>query len=213
VLEEGVEENAILVPQVAVSRDSKGNPLVMSVKPDNTVEPRAIQVGRVVGDKWLVTGGLAAGDRVIVEGLQKAKPGAKVKPVQAAAQPAPAGAPLPAGNQANATADQASPAPAAKPAAKADAASQPAPKAQAAAKTAEKPTAPTKATAIPATPKSDVQPTKSVQATDTSKVSAKPKDSGKKRDSLVYSPPKDEPWPGTTAPMEPARDTDPKPEQ
>jgi membrane fusion protein (multidrug efflux system) len=200
VLEEGVEENAILVPQVAVTRDSKGNPLVMSVKPDNTVEPRPIKVGRVVGDKWLVTDGLAAGDRVIVEGLQKAKPGAKVKPVQPSAQPAPAGAPLQAESQANATtpANETSPTPAAKPATKAEAASQPAPV-----------PVPQPEKSVPAKPKDAPM---SADATK-SKEAAKPKESAKKRDSLVYSPPKDEPWPGTTTPTAPARDTDPKPEQ
>jgi len=84
VLEEGVEEQAILAPQTAVSRNSKGEPLVMVVKQDGVVEPRVIEVGRAVGDKWLVTSGLAAGERIIVEGLQKARPGAKVKAVEAA---------------------------------------------------------------------------------------------------------------------------------
>jgi membrane fusion protein (multidrug efflux system) len=102
VLEEGVEEQAMLAPQTAVSRNSKGEPLVMVVKQDGTVEPRVIEVGRAVGDKWLVTSGLAAGERIIVEGLQKARPGAKVKAVEAAG-PAQA-------NAAQANAEQAKPA-------------------------------------------------------------------------------------------------------
>lgn len=102
VLEEGVEEQAILAPQTAVSRNSKGEPLVMVVKQDGVVEPRVIEVGRAVGDKWLVTSGLAAGERIIVEGLQKARPGAKVKVVEAAG-PAQA-------NAAQANAEQAKPA-------------------------------------------------------------------------------------------------------
>lgn len=95
VLEEGVEEQAILVPQPAVTRDTKGNALVMVVQADGTVAGRPITLGRVVGTKWLVTSGLAAGDKVIVDGLQKARPGAKVKMIEAAAT-------APAGNQ-NAT--------------------------------------------------------------------------------------------------------------
>lgn len=224
VLEEGVEENAILVPQASVSRDSKGNALVMNVKPDNTVEPRSIQVGRVVGDKWLVTGGLAAGDRVIVEGLQKAKPGAKVKPVQAGVNAAPAGASPQAENQANtpATAEQASAAPVIKPDAKPEAASQPAPKAIAApAKPENKQTAKSVASPAPAgqaTPKAAAHPEEAAQAADALKDAAKlketttPKQSAKKHDSLVYSPPKDEPWPGSTVPATPAQEIDPNPE-
>lgn len=84
VLEEGVEDQAILAPQVAVSRNSKGEPTVMVVKQDGTVEARAIEVSRAVDDKWMVASGLAAGERIVVEGLQKARPGAKVKAVEAA---------------------------------------------------------------------------------------------------------------------------------
>ncbi len=96
VLEEGVDENAILVPQAAVSRNAKGEAQVLVVTADNSVEQRAIDVDRVVGDGWLVRAGLAAGDRVVTEGLQKAAPGAKVKIVGAAARaetPAPSAAP------------------------------------------------------------------------------------------------------------------------
>lgn len=79
VLEEGVNERAILVPQAAVSRDSKGNPTVLLANADNVVERRSITVDRVVGGDWLVRDGLAEGDRVIVEGLQKVRPGGKVR--------------------------------------------------------------------------------------------------------------------------------------
>ena len=90
VLEEGQDENAILVPQAAVTRDSKGNPMVLLVTAENTVERRSITVDRVVGSDWLVSGGLAAGDRVIVEGLQKVTPGGKARAVEMdAANPAP----------------------------------------------------------------------------------------------------------------------------
>ena len=88
VLEAGVDENAILVPQSAVSRDAKGEAQVLVVKDDGTVEQRTVSVDRVVGPDWLVTAGLAAGDRVILEGRQKAAPGAKVKIVGDTAAPA-----------------------------------------------------------------------------------------------------------------------------
>lgn len=83
VLEEGVDANGILVPQPAVIRDTKGNPMVMLVKSDNTVEPRPIGVSRVMGGDWLVSEGLAEGERVIVEGLQKVRPGVKVRVTEA----------------------------------------------------------------------------------------------------------------------------------
>lgn len=206
VLEEGVEENAILVPQAALSRDSKGNALVMVVKADNTVEARPIEVTRVLGDKWLVASGLAAGDRVIVEGLQKAKPGAKVKPVEkGAATAAPGAAPL-ANAQANATA----------PAPKAEA-----PKAEAkpaATKPVEsKPAAP-KAEAKPEAPKADApkvdapKPAKAVTKPAASNAEAAKPEAPKapvKRD-LVYSPPKDQPWPGSTGPATQNTESTPK---
>jgi membrane fusion protein (multidrug efflux system) len=88
VLEEGTDDNALLVPQAAVTRDPKGNPQLLVVKPDNMVELRPISVDRALGGDWLVSSGLAAGERVIVDGLQKAKPGAKVKPLEAKAEPA-----------------------------------------------------------------------------------------------------------------------------
>jgi membrane fusion protein (multidrug efflux system) len=98
VLEEGVNENAILIPQRGVTRTPKGDALVMTVGAEEKVEPRTIKVIRTVGDGWLVSDGLKTGDRVILEGLQKARPGTVVKAVPfgaAAAPPAPA-APQPA---------------------------------------------------------------------------------------------------------------------
>ncbi len=92
-LAEGVKQNAILVPQQGVSRTPTGEATAMVVGPDGKVQPRPIKATRTVGDKWLVSEGLKAGEQVIVEGLQKIKPGAPVKPVPAknlAAQPAPA---------------------------------------------------------------------------------------------------------------------------
>ncbi len=81
VITEGVNANAILVPQQAVSRDAKGQPISMIVDADNKVQPRMLTLDRAVGDKWLVASGLDLGDRVIVEGIQKVRPGAAVQVV------------------------------------------------------------------------------------------------------------------------------------
>ncbi|MCX5856098.1 MAG: efflux RND transporter periplasmic adaptor subunit [Deltaproteobacteria bacterium] len=80
-LEEGVNEKALLVPQQAVSRDPKGNPLTLIVDAQGIVQQRMITVDRAIGDKWLVSSGLAPGDRLIVEGIQRVKPGASVRVV------------------------------------------------------------------------------------------------------------------------------------
>jgi membrane fusion protein (multidrug efflux system) len=85
----GVREAAILVPQQGIARDPKGNTSAMVVSKDGKAEVRPVKVSRAIGDKWLVEDGLVAGDRVIVAGLQKIKPGVPVKAVEAApAQPA-----------------------------------------------------------------------------------------------------------------------------
>ncbi len=83
VLEEGVDENAVLVPQEGVSRDHKGDAVAMVVGADGKVESRTLLTNRAMGNMWLVDSGLRAGDKVIVEGLQKIRPGAPVKPVPA----------------------------------------------------------------------------------------------------------------------------------
>lgn len=102
-IEEGVNDAAILVPQRGVNRNPKGEAVVMTVGEGEKVEPRVVKVIRTVGDNWLVGDGLKAGDRVILDGLQKAKPGTPVKavpfnaaaatPAAGAAQPAAAAAP------------------------------------------------------------------------------------------------------------------------
>ncbi|GAB2876104.1 MULTISPECIES: efflux RND transporter periplasmic adaptor subunit [Microvirgula] len=90
VLEEGVNDQAILVPQQGVTRNHKGEATALVVGQDNKVAERVLNVSRTIGDKWLVNSGLKQGDRVIVEGLQKVHPGAVVKPVPAKpAKPAP----------------------------------------------------------------------------------------------------------------------------
>lgn len=81
VIQEGIAERSILVPQQAVSRDTKGNPYALVVDRENKVRQQPITVDRAIGDKWLVTSGLQQGDKVIVEGSQKARPGASVKTV------------------------------------------------------------------------------------------------------------------------------------
>ncbi|EKC6208125.1 multidrug efflux RND transporter periplasmic adaptor subunit AcrA [Cronobacter sakazakii] len=78
-LEEGVNPNAILVPQQGVTRTPRGDATVMVVGEGDKVEVRPVQVGQAMGDKWVVTDGVKAGDRVIVTGLQKVRPGAQVK--------------------------------------------------------------------------------------------------------------------------------------
>jgi membrane fusion protein (multidrug efflux system) len=77
----GVNGQAILVPQQAVSRDSKGRPTTLLVDSSGKVEQRVLKIAQAVGNKWLVSDGLASGDQVIVEGMQKARPGAEVKSI------------------------------------------------------------------------------------------------------------------------------------
>jgi membrane fusion protein (multidrug efflux system) len=88
ILVEAVDETAILVPQRGVTRTPSGDALVMTVGAEEKVEPRPIKVVRTVGDSWLVSSGLKAGDRVILEGLQKARPGTPVKAVPFGSAPA-----------------------------------------------------------------------------------------------------------------------------
>jgi membrane fusion protein (multidrug efflux system) len=76
-------KDAILVPQQGVTRNPRGEATALIVGAGDKVEQRMIQVGRAIGDRWLVTGGLAPGDRLIVEGVSKVKPGAVVRPMEA----------------------------------------------------------------------------------------------------------------------------------
>ena len=98
-LEKGQRKEALLVPQVGVSRDTKGGATVMLVKSDSTVELRRIETSQVIGEALLVESGLQAGDQVIVAGLQKIRPGAPVKVAasgQAPGKPEAAGTAKPA---------------------------------------------------------------------------------------------------------------------
>ncbi len=81
VIKEGVNEQAILVPQQGVSRDRKGNPVALIVDASDNVRQRMLTLDRAIGDKWLVSAGLAPGDRLIVEGMQRVRPGGTVKVV------------------------------------------------------------------------------------------------------------------------------------
>jgi membrane fusion protein (multidrug efflux system) len=104
VVEEGESPQAILVPQRGVTRNPAGNAMVMVVGAGEKVEPRVIKVARTVGDSWLVSDGLKAGDRVILEGIQKARPGTAVKAVPFGSKPA--AAPAGAAQAATATAEK-----------------------------------------------------------------------------------------------------------
>jgi membrane fusion protein (multidrug efflux system) len=82
-LEEGVNSQAIMVPQSSVTHDNKGDSIAMVVGPDNKVQVRMLQVNRAIGSQWLLNSGLKPGDKLIVDGLQKIRPGAPVKAVPA----------------------------------------------------------------------------------------------------------------------------------
>ena len=89
ILGTAVREHALLAPQRGVMRDPKGNATAMLVGPDGTVQTRTLVASRTIGDQWLVEEGLMPGDRVIVEGLQKVKPGMLVQAVEASASQPP----------------------------------------------------------------------------------------------------------------------------
>jgi membrane fusion protein, multidrug efflux system len=84
-LDQGVNPEALLVPQQAVTRDQKGLPTALVVNAEKKVERRQLVTDRAIGDAWLVSSGLKAGEQVIVEGLQKVRPGVEVTPVPAGA--------------------------------------------------------------------------------------------------------------------------------
>ncbi|MDR6585896.1 efflux RND transporter periplasmic adaptor subunit [Herbaspirillum frisingense] len=81
VLQEGVRQQGLLVPQQAVSRDGAGKPQALVVNAQGVVELRALVTDRAIGDQWLVSSGLKEGDQLVVDGVQRATPGAKVKVV------------------------------------------------------------------------------------------------------------------------------------
>lgn len=92
VLENGINEKAIVVPQQGVTRNQKGQATALVLNKENIVEPRILETSATIGNKWLVTSGLADGDRVIIEGLQKVRPGATASVAKPAVE-VPAAAP------------------------------------------------------------------------------------------------------------------------
>src|SRR5882672_4302239 len=90
-IEQGVNDQAILVPEQGVTRDAKGQATVLVVGSDNKVAQRVIQANRTFGNQWVVEGGLADGERVIIAGTQKVQPGMTVRAVAAPVQTAQAG--------------------------------------------------------------------------------------------------------------------------
>ncbi|MEO3990448.1 efflux RND transporter periplasmic adaptor subunit [Pseudocitrobacter cyperus] len=87
-VDEGVQPDAMLVPQQGVTRTPRGDATVMVVNSANTVETRNVVASQAIGDKWLISQGLKAGEKVIVSGLQKVHPGAKVTTVNDESTPA-----------------------------------------------------------------------------------------------------------------------------
>jgi membrane fusion protein (multidrug efflux system) len=85
-LTRGTRSAALLVPQRGVSRNAKGEATVMVVDKDDKVVERLVTADRAINGEWLITSGLNAGERVVLDGLQKVKPGAPVKAVPAAEQ-------------------------------------------------------------------------------------------------------------------------------
>jgi membrane fusion protein (multidrug efflux system) len=88
-IDEGVNDNVVLVPQVGVTHDASGRATALVVGADNKVSLRTIQATRTSGDQWVVDGGLNDGERIIVAGVQRVQPGASVRAVEAAAPPSP----------------------------------------------------------------------------------------------------------------------------
>jgi membrane fusion protein (multidrug efflux system) len=82
-IEEGVNEHAMLVPQIGVTHDQKGAAIALVVGPDNKVVPHELATSGMQGPDWVVDSGLNNGDRVIVQGTEKVRPGMQVKPVPA----------------------------------------------------------------------------------------------------------------------------------
>jgi membrane fusion protein (multidrug efflux system) len=93
VLDEGILPQGVLAPQQGITHDPKGNGSAMVVNRDGKVEPRIVKASRTIGNQWLIDEGLAAGDRVIVEGLQKVQPGMTVKAVESSGNGIAEGAP------------------------------------------------------------------------------------------------------------------------
>jgi membrane fusion protein (multidrug efflux system) len=81
VVQEGINDQAIMVPQQSVSRDTKGNPIALVVNAKSTIEMRQLVLDRAIGNQWLLVSGISSGDHLVVEGLQKARPGMPAREV------------------------------------------------------------------------------------------------------------------------------------
>ncbi len=86
---QAVRRDAVLAPQPGIARDPRGNATALVIGQDNKAESRQVQTGRTIGTDWLITSGLKAGDKLIVEGLQNVKAGQPIKPVVAGSRPQP----------------------------------------------------------------------------------------------------------------------------
>ena len=96
IVPQGSDPTAVLAPQRGVTHDPSGKAIAMIVDSEGKAQTRALEIGQAVGDRWLITKGLNAGDRVIIDGLQNVKPGEPVRitpPALAEAKPAPQGSP------------------------------------------------------------------------------------------------------------------------
>jgi membrane fusion protein (multidrug efflux system) len=91
---QGVDPDAILAPQRAVTRNARGEAVTLVLNSENIVEQRVIETGATSGDRWVVLSGLSAGDRVIIEGGQRTQPGAPARAVVAEAQASPSTDPI-----------------------------------------------------------------------------------------------------------------------
>lgn len=100
VLQEGVKDDGLLVPQQAVSRNGAGKPTAYVVGSDHKLQLRVLETDRAIGDQWLVRSGLKPGEQLVVEGLSRARPGVTVKTVPWQPKPAAAGAPAAAASAA-----------------------------------------------------------------------------------------------------------------
>lgn len=86
-VQEGTNNRALVVPQIGITHDAKGQPTALIVTQENKVALRTLTTARTADDNWIVSSGLQAGDKVIVQGLQKVQPGMTVKPVAAQLSP------------------------------------------------------------------------------------------------------------------------------
>jgi membrane fusion protein, multidrug efflux system len=96
-LTQAMKSEALLVPQRGVTRNQRGDAVVLVVGDDNRVAERMVTTARVIGNDWLIDTGLRAGERVVLDGVQKVRPGAEVKPVEVGAEQSNAGGQAAAG--------------------------------------------------------------------------------------------------------------------